>query len=136
MAPETTSSVLDVGCGPHCLPGAVGIDIRAFPGVQHVHNLNVGPWPVPANTFKRIRCQHVIEHVRELEVLVTEMHRVAADGAVIDFITPHYSSYASWGDYTHLHHFSRGSVPQLFEMVLAREIRSRKKRNSFFRIGN
>ncbi len=116
---ETISrNVLDVGCGPHCLPGAVGIDQRAFPGVQHVHDLNKGPWPLGENHFSHIRCQHVVEHIQNLQNLVEEMYRVSKNGGRIDFITPHYSSYASWGDPTHLHHFALGSIPLLFEQVL------------------
>lgn len=110
--------VLDIGCGPHCLPNAVGIDQKKYPGVEVVHNMNVAPWPLDESRFNRLRCQHVIEHIRELEVLVQEIYRVSRAGAVVDFITPHYSSYASWGDPTHLHHFALGSIPQLFDQVL------------------
>jgi hypothetical protein len=113
-----TSDVLDIGCGPYCLPGAVGIDMKPNKDVSVVHNMNIEPWPLPDNQFKKMRCQHVIEHIRDLEVLTREIYRLAKPGAIVDFITPHYSSYASWGDYTHIHHFALGSIPQLFEMVL------------------
>jgi hypothetical protein len=118
MTRSQSSEVLDVGCGPHCLPGAIGIDQRKFPGVTHVHDLNRGPWPLPNNHFSQIRCQHVIEHIQDLKTLVEELSRICRNGARIDFITPHYSSYASWGDPTHLHHFALGSIPLLFEQVL------------------
>jgi hypothetical protein len=118
MEMNLQSQVLDVGCGPHCLPGAIGIDQKKFPGVSHVHDLNSGPWPLPEAHFKKIRCQHVIEHIQNLQGLVEEMYRVCSHKARIDFITPHYSSYASWGDPTHLHHFALGSIPLLFEQVL------------------
>ena len=110
-------SKLDVGCGPHCLPDAVGIDMFHFDGVDHVHNVNVAPWPLESNQFDFVRCQHAIEHFREAHVVAREMHRVCNDGAVIEFITPHYSSYASWGDPTHVHHFALGSIPILFEQA-------------------
>lgn len=112
------ASALDVGCGPHCLEGAVGIDQFEFAGVDYVHDLNVGPWPLPESSFSFIRCQHVIEHVQNLRVLAQEMYRVAKDGAEIDFVTPHYSSYASYGDPTHLYHFALASIPLLFEQVV------------------
>jgi len=112
------SETLDIGCGPHCLPGAVGLDHMAFSGVQVVHDMNVAPWPLPNSQFTFVRCQHVIEHIRELAVLAREIHRVSKNGARVEFITPHYSSYASWGDPTHLYHFALGSIPQLFEMMV------------------
>ncbi|MGE3974677.1 MAG: hypothetical protein AB7F59_09140 [Bdellovibrionales bacterium] len=109
---------LDIGCGPYCLPDAVGIDIRSYPGVSVVHDMNQAPWPIQENQFRQIRCQHVIEHIANLEALTKEIFRLSQNGARVDFITPHYSSYASWGDPTHLHHFALGSIPQLFDMIL------------------
>lgn len=109
---------LDVGCGRHCLPGAVGIDLFPFPDVQHVHDLNRAPWPLESDSFEFIRCQHAIEHFSSVHTVATEMYRVSRHGAVIDFITPHYSSYASWGDPTHFHHFALASIPLLFEQAV------------------
>jgi len=109
---------LDVGCGPHKLEGSVGIDIRKLPGVDVVANLDRHPWPLPESHFKFIRCQHVIEHLSDLFGLAREMYRVSAANSVIEFKTPHYSSYASWGDPTHRWHFALGSIPQLFEMAV------------------
>jgi SAM-dependent methyltransferase len=115
---KSLSSKLDVGCGPHCLPDAVGIDMFTFSGVEHVHDVNRAPWPLESNRFEFIRCQHAIEHFSNVHTVAREMHRVCKDGAVIEFITPHYSSYASWGDPTHVHHFALGSIPILFTQAV------------------
>jgi hypothetical protein len=111
---------LDIGCGTHKLAGAVGIDLRPLPGVDVVQNLNEGPWKLKDHQFSYIRCQHVIEHVQNLSTLVKEIHRVAAHDCEVEFRTPHYSSWTSWGDPTHCHHFGLTSIPQLFEMELPR----------------
>ena len=110
--------VLDVGCGPQKLAGAIGIDHMEIPGVDIVHDLNKAPWPLDEKQFDFIRCQHVIEHISNLKTLAQEMWRVGRTGSHTEFITPHYSSYASWGDPTHLYHFALGSIPQLFEMMV------------------
>lgn len=115
---KASSRKLDVGCGPHCLPDAVGIDQFVFSGVDHVHDVNTAPWPLANDRFEFIRCQHAIEHFREAHTVAREMHRVCRDGALIEFITPHYSSCASWGDPTHVHHFALASIPLLFEQAL------------------
>ena len=57
---------LDIGCGPHKLNGAVGIDLRPLPGVDLVQDLDQHPWALPANQYDFIRCQHVIEHLSDL----------------------------------------------------------------------
>jgi len=54
---------LDVGCGQRKLPGAIGLDRVALPGVDVVHDLNVLPYPFPDNEFNEIYARHVIEHV-------------------------------------------------------------------------
>jgi SAM-dependent methyltransferase len=115
-----TSTQLDVGCGPHCLPGAVGLDFMAAPGVAVVHDVNQAPWPIESGKYTFIRCQHAIEHFREVHTVAKEMYRVAKNGARIDFITPHYSSYASWGDPTHVHHFALASLPLLFDQAVGK----------------
>jgi hypothetical protein len=115
---KAESIKLDIGCGGHCLPDAVGLDMFAFPGVDHVHDVNQAPWPLVSNRFEFIRCQHSIEHFTNCHVVAREMHRVCKNGAMIEFITPHYSSYASWGDPTHLHHFALASIPILFEQAV------------------
>lgn len=118
VATKSQSSKLDVGCGSHCLPDAVGLDMFAFQGVDHVHDVNVAPWPLANNRFEFIRCMHAIEHFAICHTVAREMHRVCKDGAIIDFITPHYSSYASWGDPTHVHHFALASIPILFDQAV------------------
>lgn len=91
------------------------------PGVDFVHDVNVKPWPLKDNHFDYIRCQHAIEHFREVHIVAREMWRVSKDGALLEFVTPHYSSYASWGDPTHLHHFALASLPLLFEQAVGKQ---------------
>lgn len=111
---------LDLGCGAHCFPGALGFDQKLFHPGQVVGDINVAPWPLPADHFSWIRCQHVIEHIANLPTLAKELYRVARSGAIIEFRTPHYSGVNSWGDPTHLHHFALASIPLLFEQNLER----------------
>ncbi len=59
---------LDIGCGAHKQPGFVGLDIRALPGVDIVHDLNVHPWPLPDECVNRITCSHVVEHIPPVAV--------------------------------------------------------------------
>ena len=38
---------LDIGCGANKAPGFVGMDMRALPGVDIVHDVEQYPWPLP-----------------------------------------------------------------------------------------
>jgi SAM-dependent methyltransferase len=118
QAERIQSKKLDVGCGRHRLPDAIGIDQFAMEGVDFVHDVSIAPWPFESNRFSLTRCQHAIEHFRDVHTVAREMWRVSENGARLNFITPHYSSSASWGDPTHLHHFALPSIPILFEQAV------------------
>jgi len=97
---------LDVGCGVKKREGATGIDRLAIPGVDIVWNLDEYPWPVEDSSFDRIVMSHVIEHLVDPSAALKEVHRIAAPGAEVEIITPHFSSLSSWKDPTHRHHFA------------------------------
>jgi len=98
--------VLDLGCGPNKTPGAFGVDRRSYPGVDLVHDLDEIPWPLPADTFDRVICSHIIEHVADIAAFLREVHRVSKDGAEVWIRTPHFSSVESWRDPGHRHHLA------------------------------
>jgi len=104
-----TLRVLDVGCGDKKAAGAVGIDCRPLPGVDLIHDLDQYPWPVADESFDRILCIHVVEHVADIPRFLREIHRIAAPGARLHIETPHFSSLESWTDPSHRHHLSTRS---------------------------
>ena len=106
MTDAGTETTLDIGCGPNKRPGSVGVDIHPYPGVDVVTDLNQTPWPLEAGRFDRIVCSHVIEHVADLVVFFRELHRVARPGALVEVVTPHFSSIDSWTDPTHRWHLA------------------------------
>lgn len=104
--PLPQSSVLDLGCGPNKVPGAFGVDIHPYPGVDQVVDVNQVPWPIANDSFDFIVVRHVIEHVDNLVGFMRELHRIARPNGKIYFETPHFSSINSWNDPTHLRHLS------------------------------
>lgn len=99
-------AVLDIGCGPAKRPGALGMDRHRYPGVDVVHDLDVTPWPLEEERFDRIVCSHIIEHVADPTAFLREIHRVARPGAIVEVVTPHFSSIDSWTDPTHRWHLA------------------------------
>ncbi|MBZ0271145.1 class I SAM-dependent methyltransferase [bacterium] len=98
--------ILDLGCGPGKAPGAFGVDRRALPGVDLVHDLAIRPWPIESGAYDRIVIRHVIEHVDDVIGFFDEVHRVAANGATVEIVTPHFSNRCAYLDPTHRHTFS------------------------------
>ena len=97
---------LEIGCADKKREGWFGLDLHPDEGVDLVQDLDDTPWRIEDSCCEEIYANQVIEHVRDLRSFFTEMYRVAADGCRIKLTTPHFSSYNSWADPTHLHHLS------------------------------
>jgi SAM-dependent methyltransferase len=98
--------ILDVGCGQNKYPGAVGIDSNPRADADVIHDLGVLPYPFPDNEFDKIICRHVIEHVPDVMLFVSELHRITKPGGLINIVTPHYSNPDWPTDPTHRNHFN------------------------------
>lgn len=96
--------LLDVGCGRAKYPGAIGLDINPRTDADVIADLNRPPWPFARDTFDRIFCRHIIEHVQDPIAFMEEVHRIARPGAQVEIVTPHFSNRYSFTDPTHLRH--------------------------------
>jgi len=104
---------LDIGCGNHKDTGWVGIDIQQLPGVDIVHDLNMHPWPIEADSVEEAKAWHIIEHIPPVAInsagetwfpfleFMDECWRVLKPGAHIDIETPYGSSNGFIHDPTH-----------------------------------
>ncbi len=103
---------LDIACGNHKGNGFVGMDIQALDGVDIVHDLNVHPWPIEANSVDAARAWHIVEHVPPCCVtesgtrfpfveFMNELWRVMKPGGCVDIETPYGSSAGFNNDPTH-----------------------------------
>ncbi len=102
--------VLDIGCGKKkAEEGAVGIDMSPDSAAEHVWNLDQYPWPLASDCFERVHMSHVIEHLEDPMRAMSEVWRVARDGAEVFVTTPHFSSHNSYTDPTHRRHLAAAS---------------------------
>jgi hypothetical protein len=99
------STILDMACGSAKHDGAFGLDNRTSSAADLVHDLRATPWPVPGDHYSRVFCQDIVEHVPDVGAFVRELHRVCAAGAEVEIRTPHFSSWYSYNDPTHVHSF-------------------------------
>jgi SAM-dependent methyltransferase len=101
---------LDVGCGlKRAEPGAIGMDWIPDSGAEVVWDVNRRPWPLPDDSFARVHLSHIVEHLDDIVACMSEVHRVARDGARVFIVTPHFSSHNSYTDPTHRHHLAAGT---------------------------
>jgi len=103
MRPRRT---LDVGCGIHKQPGAIGVDRNPRSNADVLCDLDRFPYPFRDNSFDSLRAIHVIEHVSNVIGALEEFHRVVAPGGRIFVVTPHYTDFSSFCDPTHRWHLN------------------------------
>lgn len=94
---------LDLGAGTRKQEGHIGVDSRAFDGVDVVCDLGREAWPWENDSVDEAHCSHMLEHLTPPERIhfVNELHRVLKKGAKAQIITPHAFSVRAYGDLTH-----------------------------------
>jgi predicted SAM-dependent methyltransferase len=84
-------NIIDFGSGPHPKADAnIRVDVHQWPGVTHIHDLNVLPYPFDDNFADKIYLGDVIEHMfygHAVDVL-TELRRILKPDGVLDITTP------------------------------------------------
>lgn len=98
--------ILDLGCGPKKVTGALGVDRRRYPGVDLVADLNRYPWPLSASAFDEVHLNSSLEHLDDTVRAIQEVWRIAAPGARVFINVPHFSSADCHVDVTHRRGFS------------------------------
>jgi SAM-dependent methyltransferase len=108
MSESTTLKKLNVGCGLHPIKGFVNLDITPHEGVDVVFDLESCSYdrlPFADDTFDRILCSHVAEHINSFLPMMQELHRVARPGCSAVFMTPYGGNDIAFEDPTHVRQF-------------------------------
>src|SRR5258708_20846556 len=77
---------LYIGGGGAFVEGCVNIDLYAFPGVDV--RANAEQLPFASNSFQRVECDAVLEHVVSPERVMQEIPRVLKPGGFVHLVTP------------------------------------------------
>jgi|SRR5215218_625022 len=135
---------LDLGCGDGRLTAsldaasltiadvsdvALGRAARRLPGATPVRLEPDAPLPLPDNAFDLVLCAETIEHVRDLQLLLSEARRVLEPGGRLAVTTPAHSRLTGLDVVLrgpkrrfpplspHLRFLSRGSLRDLLETM-------------------
>ena len=88
---ESEIRKLNLGCGEFKKEGFINVDCRDVLNPDVLHNLNEIPYPFPDNQFTLIEADHVLEHLENPFGVMTELHRILADGGKLVIRVPHFS---------------------------------------------
>lgn len=104
-----TEKVLELGCGFAKTPGAFGVDILPESNADLVHDLDQFPYPLADDSWDRVICRDVLEHVGNFVRAMEEIWRVARAGAEVQVTGPFMSSVNYYSDPTHRRCFTSRS---------------------------
>lgn len=96
---------LDIGCGPKCLPGFIGVDRFPLPGVQVIADLDK-PLPFEDDSVELVHAAHSLEHVSDLIFTMRELYRVCKHKAQICIVAPYYEQKLNVANPYHLQVFN------------------------------
>lgn len=96
---------LDLGCGEKKIAGAIGIDYMQLDGVDVVHNLEEPFTFIADNSVDEIHSRHVLEHLNDIEGILSEIYRILKPGGKFVVTVPHFSNPYYYSDYTHKRFF-------------------------------
>lgn len=103
---------LNVGCGRNIRQGWLNLDSYPLPGVDILADLNVcatKPIALEDNCVDEFLLSHVLEHIDNVLPMMQELHRVAANGALMTIHVPHGASDDAFEDPTHVRQIFPGS---------------------------
>ena len=122
-------ATLELGCGNRKRhPEAIGIDAIDYPAVDVVGDVFDVLARIPGGSVKAIYSYHALEHLTDLERLMSELRRVVVTGGRLNAVVPHFSNPYFYSDYTHrtafgLYSFSYLASDSLFRRRVPRYVR-------------
>jgi len=100
---------LNLGCGEDYKEGYVNVDNNTDYKADKYFNLNIISYPFEDNEFDKVIMNMILEHLNNPIEVLKEVSRICVDGAIIEVIVPHATTYSNFGDMQHKHFFTEKS---------------------------
>ncbi|HUY62277.1 MAG TPA: class I SAM-dependent methyltransferase [Candidatus Paceibacterota bacterium] len=107
--------IYNLGCGNQHYPGVIGVDVRPSKTVDLVCNLNRMPWPIESGTADAVLAFHTLEHLADLNAVMTEIFRVLKPGGHLVVEVPYFRHPGAFQDPTHIHFFTSRTMSYFCE---------------------
>lgn len=99
---------LNLGSGSDYKDGFVNLDCNRKLKADVYAQLNK-KWLFKDNEFDYVYASNILEHFKDFEFIIDELHRVCKNGAIIEVITPHYTGRHAFKILQHKTYFGLGT---------------------------
>jgi len=107
---------LNLGSGPTPKAGFYSVDQVRMDGIDIVADLNKPLSLLPDDCAEHVFTSHTLEHVDNLFLLLSEIHRITRPGGLIEVIVPHFTNPYYYSDPTHLRFFGLYTMSYFVDM--------------------
>jgi ubiquinone/menaquinone biosynthesis C-methylase UbiE len=104
---------VDLGCGRCKKEGFFGIDQFKGPEVDLMTNIDE-KLPIEDNCVEELYTSHVLEHVKDLSFVMSEIHRICKPDAKVIIRVPHFSSVSAFFEF-HVRFFRYNSFQDFLQ---------------------
>jgi len=108
---------LNFGCGYDIREGWDNVDIWKVEGVNKAFDFEKFPYPIKDNTYDYVYSINVFEHLKDLNNIVLELHRICKNKAIIETEVPYYNYVNMFSDVTHYTFFNNVTFFVLFGIL-------------------
>ncbi len=97
---------INFGCGNDIKKGFLNVDKIRLKGVDKVMDLDRFPYDLPDSSVDEILCKHLLLHVKDVNKVIKEFHRILKPKGKLNIIVPHFTYAGSFTDPTGLRTFA------------------------------
>lgn len=124
---------LELGCGNRKRhPGALGVDLRDFEGVDLVGDAESVLKAIPSGVISSVYTYHFLEHLTDLRPVIAAVARVLEADGRFSVVVPHFSNPYFYSDPTHRTFFGLYTFSYFAdERIFKRKVPSYEKETFF-----
>ena len=104
---------LNFGCGNDIMEGWDNIDIQKGQKIMKNFDFDKFPYPIKDNTYDYVYTSCVLEHLNDVEKVISELWRISKPEGIIHIVVPHYTNKGAYSDLQHKHFFNEVAFKEL-----------------------
>lgn len=125
---------INFGSGSIKMDGYLSVDVWDYGNVDILYKIG-DPLPLPDNSVDEVFSMHCFEHIDDIFFTMHDLFRVCKDGAVLNIISPHFSSPRNCYDMEHRRQFGYRTFEHIYGLTSIETLQSHAVDGNFVNDG-